>query len=124
MRRALALSLLLIFGWTLAAPFFAPSLENQLPACCRRHGAHRCMMRMMEQAGSGPHLTSVTQRCPLWPHATGAAHPLQWFPPQGRLIQSSPRSVAALPVSLQEFVPLRRGRSHLERGPPHAPLFA
>ncbi len=46
LRRILAITLLLAFGFPLVAPAFAatPNSEASLPACCRSHGAHHCAM--------------------------------------------------------------------------------
>ena len=46
MRRVLAILLLAAFGLPVVAPLLASGqdLEQSLPACCRRHGAHHCMI--------------------------------------------------------------------------------
>ena len=51
MRRTIALALMMAFSWTLIAPIFGPDADANLPPCCRRHGKHHCMMRMMERFG-------------------------------------------------------------------------
>jgi hypothetical protein len=73
MRRILAITLLIAFGFPLAQPILAATAdpEAQLPACCRRHGAHHCgmrmaaMMAMMAASNSGPTFTAPP--CPFYP---------------------------------------------------------
>jgi hypothetical protein len=66
MRRILAITLLIAFGSPLVLPLFAAPLDPQhnLPACCRRNGAHHCN-GLMASAGSGPALQSPP--CPNYP---------------------------------------------------------
>jgi len=69
MRRGLSILLILSFWLGPLAATLEPSGESRLPACCRRHGAHHCMMseqmaRMM--SGSGPAF-SPPAHCPLFP---------------------------------------------------------
>jgi hypothetical protein len=50
--------------------------ESRLPVCCRRSGAHHCMMSAEEIARleDGQHVTTIHSKCPLFPKATPAAH--------------------------------------------------
>jgi len=67
--RVAALLLLGVFGFLLIAPVaFAQDPEAQLPACCRAHGKHRCVMPPGAHSG-GPSLQSQNDRCPLFPQA-------------------------------------------------------
>jgi len=72
-RRLLALSLLLLFSFPLAAPLFAlsASSEANLPACCRRNGAHHCQMKMQETGTAAQQTTafSTPMKCPSYPGA-------------------------------------------------------
>ena len=74
-RRLTSITLLLMFGFPLIAPLFAlgGTAESRLPACCRMHGKHHCMMSMEEMEalvnGSGEHFTPVPMKCPLFPKA-------------------------------------------------------
>ena len=120
MRRAIAISLLMLFSWTLLAPLLAPGADANLPACCRRNGKHHCncMMRGMGQlAGNRKGLTAVSEKCPCCPasacvapspsckpeaaafHAEAVFHPAPAPQPQAR--------------SLVFFL-----SSHPKRGPP------
>jgi hypothetical protein len=45
--------------------------ESRLPACCRRNGAHHCMMSAEQKAllEEGQHFTTIHSKCPLFPKA-------------------------------------------------------
>ena len=65
MRRAIAISLMMLFSWTLMAPLFVPDADASLPACCRRNGKHHCnMARMSGQADGQRGFTTVAEKCP------------------------------------------------------------
>src|SRR5258708_3320183 len=69
MRRILAITLLLAFGWPLVAPLFAATSDPQasLPACCRLHGAHHCTMTASPGTETGPAFKAPP--CPFYPAA-------------------------------------------------------
>ncbi|HLI86374.1 MAG TPA: hypothetical protein VKV17_20870 [Bryobacteraceae bacterium] len=79
MRRLSALSVLAAVVYSFFLPVLVAQAESDLPACCRRNGAHRC--EMAGGAGSGaPEYRTISQRCPAFPGApavpvTGAAAP-------------------------------------------------
>jgi hypothetical protein len=70
-RRILSLVLLFTFGFPLVAPALALSqtADSNLPACCRRNGAHHCMMSTEQTAAllNGNHFTSIRSKCPFCP---------------------------------------------------------
>lgn len=71
MRRVLAIGLLFVFVLPVVAPAVASALgsassESSLPACCRRTGAHHCMLQSLTVSGS---YRSVSSRCPYAPFA-------------------------------------------------------
>jgi len=78
LRKSLSILLLAVFG----LPFVSPLLdmtagaESNLPACCRRNGAHHCMMsaEQMEALLHGDHFTVIHSKCPLYPKANTTAH--------------------------------------------------
>jgi len=85
MRRAISLSLLLVFSWMLIAPLVAPDSETNLPACCRSHGKHHCnMRRMMRLGGSEKGFSTISEKCPFWPASTCAVHSASFAPETGR----------------------------------------
>ncbi|MEO6911617.1 MAG: hypothetical protein ABI158_11920 [Edaphobacter sp.] len=73
MRRFLAISLLLLFGFPLVSPLFALSAnsETSLPACCRRNGAHHCQMNIaLARASTHQDAAFATpMKCPFYPGA-------------------------------------------------------
>lgn len=68
MRRWSALILLLLTALLPLQPLIASAqTKASLPACCRRTGAHQCMlMRGIVQADSGTQTTVRPAACPLW----------------------------------------------------------
>ena len=69
MRRAFAVTLVLVFSLPLIAPLLASTPdESQLPACCRRNGKHHCAMSM--EVGNIPsRFHVVSEKCPYSPFA-------------------------------------------------------
>lgn len=66
-RRAPAILLLGIFGFSLIVPVLAADSASKLPACCRRDGQHRCAMTgTRSEAGA-----LIQAVCPAYPK-TGA----------------------------------------------------
>lgn len=69
-RRALSIVLLLLFSLPLISPVLALTASDaNLPACCRRNGAHHCakIMQPKESSGSGFSFSAIPQRCPVYP---------------------------------------------------------
>ncbi|MGA9062724.1 MAG: hypothetical protein WB341_13785 [Terracidiphilus sp.] len=119
MRRTIALALVMIFGWTPIAPVFGPDADANLPPCCRRHGKHHCMMRMMEQLGGNrPDFTSVTEKCPYWPVSTCAVHSVIYKPPEGQTFCAGGARRAASATRPEARPRLFFLRGNPKRGPP------
>lgn len=118
MRRSLSIFIVALF---FAAPLFAllPAAEDaQLPACCRRHGAHHCAMAADSsgQPVTGAHRFSAPSRCPLYQPGNLAPTPVF------TLLHSplGARSVAALIASARSTpATLQRPQIPSSRGPPH-----
>jgi hypothetical protein len=68
-RRVLTFTLLLLFSLPLIAPVLVltSSPGANLPACCRRNGAHHCTSLIHSTESSGPSLSAIPQRCPAYP---------------------------------------------------------
>jgi len=67
MKRTLAALLVLVFGLPLVAPAFVSIADrSELPACCRRNGAHHCAMGSISAAVPA-HFRTVASNCPWWP---------------------------------------------------------
>lgn len=119
MRRTIALALMMIFSWTLIAPLFGPYAEANLPPCCRRHGKHHCMMRMMERfSGNQAGFTSVSEKCPCSPASTCAVHSPTYKSETGNQVYAD---VVHHPSCAPQTEALYRASflaSHQKRGPP------
>jgi hypothetical protein len=121
MRRILAITLLIAFGFPLVAPVFAATAdpEASLPACCRSHGKHHCaMMHMMLLAAySSPFFNAPP--CPFYPAAVTPQRiaPVSLTAPVTLAVEQlrSPAPLAAAPRrALRAFIAL----ANLKRGPP------
>jgi len=70
-RRILSMTLLVLVSLPLISPLLAlaAGLGENLPVCCRRNGAHHCMLKMQrtESSGLGASLSVTPQRCPAYP---------------------------------------------------------
>lgn len=76
MRKVLAITLLALFCLPFLQPLalaLAPqtAAEQNLPACCRRNGAHHCSMRMSLPPSGQPTLQS---HCPCEDQTSAPAH--------------------------------------------------
>jgi hypothetical protein len=64
------MTLLLLFSLPLIVPLFAlsPDADLYVPVCCRRNGAHHCLMVKREaSAAPGVSVSTVPQHCPAYP---------------------------------------------------------
>lgn len=81
MRKLISILLMAIFGLSFVLPMLAmgQNAEAGLPACCRRHGKHHCMMSMDEcgkLVGShDPQFKAPTEKCPYSPSSVASARP-------------------------------------------------
>jgi hypothetical protein len=83
-RKILSLLLLALFALPLASTLLASSQgEANLPACCRRAGAHHCAgMSAPETAAASTdhaHVAILTAHCPSYPATVATLHP-PFFP--------------------------------------------
>lgn len=116
MRRAASILLLLLFSVSLISPLFASTPESSLPLCCRRNGAHHCLMgSMMHSSQNHP---SLHDRCPYLPHAAATMQMQRVFfghsPSRFAAVVAHP---AARPQTEARYR-ISRYRSHQKRGPP------
>ena len=127
MRRALSISLILFFALGPFAAMLPASEDARLPPCCRRHGAHHCVMSMrvaamMAQAASGRTILTVPATCPSFPSYTAAT-------------TTAPQALTASPVSQPVLLAQRHSpaagraaarlsqiRTRAGRGPPASSL--
>jgi hypothetical protein len=125
MRRGFSILLVLLFGLgPLSA--IAGGEDANLPACCRRHGAHHCAMTMhmvaiVREADPQTHLSSQLT-CPNYPglSAVFTAPAAALIAPA--IILPSRRTRAFAPVAVQTIPPSSPSRNHAGRGPPAAIL--
>jgi hypothetical protein len=70
-RRVLTFTLLLLFSLPLMSPLLALTAgsDANLPACCRRNGAHHCtqLTRPADTSAPGINLSATPQHCPTYP---------------------------------------------------------
>lgn len=119
MRRTIALTLMVVFSWTLIAPVFGPGAEANLPPCCRRNGKHHCMMRMMERlSGNQKGFTSVSEKCPCSPDSTCAVHSPTYKPEAGQHFFAEVVRHPACAPQADAHYRICFLRSHQKRGPP------
>ncbi len=131
MRRVLSLVLVLFFGLGPLAPMLTAQDDTNLPACCRRHGAHHCAMSgdsqsqtqsQIYQDESSTPAFAAPSRCPHYP-----ARLARNLTPAVGLVAShtaSAPSARTLRITSLHSSPLVRSIPHLSvRGPP-ASLFS
>jgi hypothetical protein len=131
MQRSIAIVLALVFSSLLIAPalaaFAAP--ESNLPACCRKNGAHHCSMMqnsMMQGAASSNQGTSVAaigQKCPYSPKGFVAAHPGTSLRPSGAAVFAGFISHPSISAEAEAGFRVSHHRSRQKRGPPSS-LFS
>src|ERR1039458_8336481 len=99
MRRTLCMFLILSYWVGPLAAILPANPESRLPACCRRHGAHHCVMSaetatITAQAvsSSAPFLTAPSH-CPSYPGS---------MVPSTEPVQALAASPAGLPALLAE----------------------
>jgi hypothetical protein len=122
MRRWFASVLLLLTALLPLQPLIASAqTDASLPACCRRSGAHHCMMmKSMMLTDSGTQTSVRPAPCPLWripvsPAVVAvAAAPL--------LISSKPSAAEDVVVLAPSLLVVRLARSRSARAPPAAGL--
>jgi hypothetical protein len=117
MRRAIALALMLIFSSLLMAPLFATDPDANLPACCRRHGKHHCIMS--EQQDGRPGLAAVRAKCPFFPASTCTARSTQCQPVAAQRFQPGALGATMVAPGAQAGFRVSTPRSHPKRGPPY-----
>jgi hypothetical protein len=124
MRRCFSIFLILIFGLGPLSTLIDGSEDASLPACCRRHGAHHCVLAAMAkqaQSGNTP-AVSAPMTCPSYPGTVALLSTrLQALAAASRtgeqLFQFEYVQVAAQSSPLS-----KPAQSHTGRGPPASSL--
>jgi hypothetical protein len=119
MRRAIAISLMILFSWTLIAPFLARDSDANLPACCRRSGKHHCAMRMMSQLADNQRgFTTVREKCPYCPLSISSIKSPAYKSVAAGAFYAEFVSHPALAPQTEAHYRISSLRSHQKRGPP------
>jgi hypothetical protein len=116
LRRLLAILLAALFTLPFVTPLLAQSREANLPACCRRAGAHHCQMAAIPTTGT--HLLAHNSCCPLYPRAITSTHPNPLANPAA---QTDLTPVNTRPNAIPQTESRRRiarERTRQKRGPP------
>ena len=131
-RRIFSILLLVFFSLPIVSPLLAMTTDAEagLPACCRRNGAHHCMMNMDMGTGrhaasshgdSGtPHFAVLTMKCPYTPQAPATGHPDRLALDPASAIFAE---IVSHPSGIAQTESRRRiaqDRSRQKRGPPVA----
>jgi len=126
MRRALSIVLLAVFFLPpLASCFASEAIDDAgVPACCRRHGLHHCVLSAVERAmlqamgAADPELRARSPICPYQQSAMRTAHPVGSALPIGVAVYAS---IVSHPTALAQTHSkwrMSRERARLKRGPP------
>ncbi len=123
MRRLLSLVLLAVFSLPLILPALALGQDPQsnLPACCRRNGAHHCRMseEQMQALQDGHHFTTVHGKCPLYTaQATTLHHENLSFGKAQQAVLHAPDSLALKTAQIAAWARAAEAGARHKRGPP------
>jgi hypothetical protein len=122
-RRLLSLVLLAVFSLPLILPALAlgQDPESNLPACCRRNGAHHCRMSEQEMQAllNGHHFTTVHSKCPLFPAPPITLHQQDLsFGSMSPVLLESPASLALKTAQIAAWARAAEAGARHKRGPP------
>ena len=123
MRRSLSTLLLLVLSWSMVAPLFAAAqgTGSNLPACCRRNGAHHCSMGAVQgDPTQARHIGAVSAKCPFYPGTTASFHADPGFTPAAQAIFAALVSHPASAAQTASLWRIARDRCRQKRGPPTA----
>lgn len=120
-RRAFAGALIALLFAAILAPLLQANPEASLPACCRTHGEHHCMMSEASSASAG--FAALAEKCPYFPKGVAAEHfstslPANLLAAAGAIV-SHPAGVKQTEARYRESC----NRHRHKRGPPSL-LFA
>jgi hypothetical protein len=121
-RRLLSIIFLFLFSVQLISPVLAlaASSDANLLACCRRNGAHHCIMKMQQAESSGPgiSLSAIPQRCPAYPALIPSVRHGDLSFHVASLIFAEIVSHPAVKTQTQARARVALDRSRQKRGPP------
>ena len=116
MRRLVSILLVALFWAGPVSALLPANADAQLPACCRRHGAHHCAMTMAKapQRSTGSDFTAPAH-CPRY-HRSGPATAPTFTPAAQLDLAQIPQAPA--PLASKRAAVLHRSRTQASRGPP------
>ena len=126
MRRALSFVLLLLFSLPLISPLLALTANSDLnlPACCRRNGAHRCFKTMNPGAATaGTQLSAIPKPCPSYPAVVTSLRHIDLSSPKTSLIFAEIVSHPTLKLQTEARARVALDRARQMRGPPSSILL-
>ncbi|MGD0443609.1 MAG: hypothetical protein ABSA39_06700 [Edaphobacter sp.] len=122
MRRLLSAILLLVFSLPLISPVLALASDSDLnlPACCRRNGAHHCtrIMHPADPSHSGTSVSTISQRCPSYPAVVAQIRHGDLSCHTASLIFAGIVSHPAIKPQTHACARVALDRSRQKRGPP------
>lgn len=118
MRRPLSILIVALFAIGPLAVLLPGGTDAKLPACCRRHGKHHCVMNTaMAAPSSGTAWFAPPSRCPLY--GVGQLFPAPVFAlPHAFTAPGLAATLLIQPPS--SFAALHRPNAPSSRGPPAA----
>ncbi len=119
-RRALSLVLLALFSLPLISPALALAAgsDANLPACCRRNGAHHCTMKLPPSSTAGTNLSAIPQHCPAYPAVITPVRHGDLASPSPSLMFAGAVSEPAIKSPTQARARVALDLSRHKRGPP------
>ncbi len=104
----------------LASPALAYSASaSKLPACCRRNGAHHCMLKMQDLSpNAGPRLEAQHEKCPAFPATVTPVQQGDLSLHTASLLYAEILSHPSVKPQTLAFARLALVRSRQKRGPP------
>ncbi len=111
--------MLTAIGFSLIAPAVLLDTESILPACCRRNGAHHCVMSDGAQPASGISLVAVPTPCSSYPgDITLPTYPKVWLPGPASAIFAAMVSHPSIFFQTESHYRVSFSRCRQKRGPP------
>jgi hypothetical protein len=121
-RRLIGITLLFLFSFPLISPVlaFAAGSDAGLPACCRRNGAHHCIMKMQqaESSESGVGFSATPEKCPAYPAVVTPVHHGDLSIHAASLIFAEIVSHPSVKTQTAARARVALDRSRQKRGPP------